>query len=235
MYDTSANGSPGRSRAGVDRRLPTRVLRGLADHHRRLVLGAILDRGTPVSEATLVRALAARDPDGDGASDGTPEERRDRTRIRLHHADLPVLDAVGLIEWDPREGLVVRADDPAYDHPTFRWLVDGPAGFDPGVVDANLELLASDRGRTVLDVLATRGRLDLADLARRVVTREGGRAAVGDGTVTRTLVALVHSSLPRLVETGAVELPTDGREVVYTGNPFLEAWREVAPEARRDP
>lgn len=212
------------NRGDPERGLHVRVLRALADRHRRLVLGIVLERRAPVSEAALARAVAAREP----------AESPDRARTRVHHADLPKLCSVGLVGWDPREGLVVCDDDPIYDDPAFRWLLDGPTGFEPGEVDANLELLASDGCLDALSVLEARGRLDVTELAARIVASKDGGGDRDGAATRRTFLDLVHNHLPRLAEAGVVEIRGDGTEAIYTGNRFLEVWRDVTPEVDPD-
>jgi hypothetical protein len=67
-------------------------LRLLADGRKRRLLQSLLDAdGSPVS-------VAFADA---------------HERARLHHIHLPKLDDAGLIDWDPRDDIVVRG--PAFD------------------------------------------------------------------------------------------------------------------------
>lgn len=82
---------------GEQRRDSNGVLSALADERRRAILRS-LDRhdGDAADLDALVDDIhdAVRD---EGAS---PDAERQEIRIRLHHVDLPKLEAAGLIEYD---------------------------------------------------------------------------------------------------------------------------------------
>lgn len=89
--------------------------------------------------------------------------------------------------------------------------------------DECLELLADERRRLTLDVLAGRtSPVDLADLAPAIVARQDGIDATtatapgGDGPTHRVAVALHHHHLPRLDEAGLVRYDPAERTVAPT-------------------
>jgi hypothetical protein len=79
----------------------------LGSRRRRLVLATLDDRDT-VSVSDLARDLVAAEDDKPPTA-VTPEEQR-RTKIQLHHADLPPLSAAGLVSYDSQRQ-VVRVND----------------------------------------------------------------------------------------------------------------------------
>lgn len=75
----------------------------LARPRRQDVLSVVADR----SDRLTVSELAATLRDRERSS--TTDERDPTLRTRLHHVDLPVLDDVGLVEYDPDERTVAPA------------------------------------------------------------------------------------------------------------------------------
>lgn len=88
---------------------PEEALSALADPHARHALRALHGRRDSTLEelADVVTGMVA------AASDevATPTDR-DRTRLRLYHAVLPRLDALGYVEFDADERTVTRVDVP---------------------------------------------------------------------------------------------------------------------------
>ncbi|WP_255170420.1 DUF7344 domain-containing protein [Natrononativus amylolyticus] len=69
----------------------------LANPRRRSVLAALLEFDEPVSTTVLAGAVGAHERDDAGAV--TPAAR-ERIAVSLHHADLPLLETAGLLEYD---------------------------------------------------------------------------------------------------------------------------------------
>jgi hypothetical protein len=89
--------------AGTESVSVDRVLSALAVESRRLVLAYFEANGTETASVDdLVEYVAAR---------GTGRSAPDRVRTRLFHADLPHLDAAGLLTYD-RETDAVRYRGP---------------------------------------------------------------------------------------------------------------------------
>lgn len=69
--------------------------RVLADERRRAALDALAEMGTPTTVEELTCAVAARVARD---TDGTPDRRT--VLLTLHHAHLPLLDQVGIVDYD---------------------------------------------------------------------------------------------------------------------------------------
>lgn len=68
----------------------------LADERRRLALDVLAERATPVELADLADEIAARE---DGL-DAVDEETLGRVRVSLHHNHLPMMDDLGVADYD---------------------------------------------------------------------------------------------------------------------------------------
>jgi hypothetical protein len=80
---------------------------------------------------------------------------------------------------------------------------------------ARYRLLADDRRRTVLGVLATRtGPIDLMELATVVAVHESDADEIPDGALERVAVALHHQHLPKLDEVDVVDYDTEASRVL---------------------
>ena len=66
----------------------------LASARRRLALEILAERTTPLDLEELAAKIAARE---DGADEATPE----RVAVSLHHVHLPMMAALGVVEYDP--------------------------------------------------------------------------------------------------------------------------------------
>lgn len=69
----------------------------LANARRRAALAVLTERTAPVELADLAVAVANRET-GVGAAD---EELVDRVTASLHHAHLPRMDGLGVVEYEP--------------------------------------------------------------------------------------------------------------------------------------
>lgn len=101
---------------GGPRTGPTsRLFDALADERRRVVVDSLTEAAPPVAVRDLARRVAARERGGTDDGPGVGHPPRDAVRrieVSLHHADLPKLDDVGLVEYDPDQQVVVDATDP---------------------------------------------------------------------------------------------------------------------------
>ena len=70
----------------------------LGSYRRRVVLAELSDRAEPVHRDTLAEAVVATERDI--ARETAPEEAVERAAIRLHHVDLPRLEAADLLHYD---------------------------------------------------------------------------------------------------------------------------------------
>lgn len=92
----------------VGRRIDADLVAVLASARRRyvLLLLAEADRARPLHE--LATALGERVSDESKLED----ERVDRERLLLYHTHLPLLDAHGLVDFDPNERTAALAHPP---------------------------------------------------------------------------------------------------------------------------
>lgn len=83
------------------------VVEAVATEPCRDVLSVLSETAGDVTEAKLARRLATREPGRESSSDAV-----ERSRLRLHHAVLPQLEAADLVERDGEAG-TVRYTGPA--------------------------------------------------------------------------------------------------------------------------
>ncbi len=74
--------------------------RVLANERRRIVCDLLAGHTEPVDLQTVTEAVRVRE----GADDGP---NGDAIRIALHHSHLPLLDDVGLVDYDPASHRIV--------------------------------------------------------------------------------------------------------------------------------
>lgn len=92
-------------RAGTDTRKRAHEL--LRSSRRRFVLGYLLGEDQPLSVEELVEAVT----DWEFGEDATERNRED-VAISLHHAHLPRMADLGVVEYDRETGTVEERDDP---------------------------------------------------------------------------------------------------------------------------
>lgn len=177
----------------------------LSSRRSRSVLSVLSERPDGVSVPELATLVAGREGDAPGGS--VPATDRERVRTSLHHRHLPKLEETSLVE---RQGGEV--------YPGVRLsedVVETALGLDlvPETADALFELLAAERRRIILGLLANGGDYTVSDLARVI-------AAVSDATERDVEVALVHNHLPKLERAGAVSYDPDTGDVSYRGVPI---------------
>lgn len=71
----------------------------LADERRRTVLAVLAERSTPLSVKELASAVVERETVGSGRD----IDRQDEVLLTLHHVHLPLLDDVGVVDYDAEE------------------------------------------------------------------------------------------------------------------------------------
>lgn len=74
--------------------------RVLADKRRRVLLAELEEHTDPVSLDALTSAIVARERDDGGQS------RSDRVRISLHHVHFPLLDELGIVDYDHENNVI---------------------------------------------------------------------------------------------------------------------------------
>lgn len=79
----------------------------LSVRRRRIVLSVLANGETPITRFNLARAVAAHEASGGGSATNARNVVQ-----RLHHVDLPKLDAVGLVDYDPENEMVSESDHP---------------------------------------------------------------------------------------------------------------------------
>jgi hypothetical protein len=81
----------------------------LSDPHCRYLLQYLRENDNPVSVSTLTRFVVAEitDTPADEVSDAVQR----RVQTWLHHGQLPALDEMGVLEFDPESGTVWLTDD----------------------------------------------------------------------------------------------------------------------------
>lgn len=72
--------------------------------YRQEIVTILAEQSSPITLSDLATELLACDP---ASSPRLPDDRQS-VRVSLHHADLPKLAAVGLVEYDPDEKTVAR-------------------------------------------------------------------------------------------------------------------------------
>lgn len=82
----------------------------LSDSRRRHVLSILMNHGEELTVSQLAEKIASRDNGPprnevpytkDQVRSEVPEDRLTRITTSLHHADIPKMDQVGLVEFDP--------------------------------------------------------------------------------------------------------------------------------------
>lgn len=101
-----------RSRDHEVERARNDVFDALAHDRRRRVLRSLSDASLPLSVADLARRVAARETGGSESATEPPGDVVERIHVSLHHAHLPKLDAVGLVEYDDDRQAVVATRIP---------------------------------------------------------------------------------------------------------------------------
>jgi DNA-binding transcriptional ArsR family regulator len=194
------------------------VLNALADHRRRVVLAALVDGPTPITDATLARrvATAERTPDQAETVDRpTPQS----VVLSLVHVHLPVLADAGLVEPTPEGVAPTDRLDALLRTCPVQSLLDDDLAVPPDAVDRGLDLLAHETRRQAIEELAARRRLSLPGLAESLVAARGRPTA---DHVDHVTVELHHVHVPKLVDAGVVDRA--GSDLRYLGDAFLDEW-----------
>lgn len=194
------------------------ILRSLNDERRRTALRLLQDRSSPVSDEEVATHLVAEEADK-RLLDVTEDELQ-ACRTALRHAHFPILDTVGLIEWDREGNAVAISGHPAVQNPTFTRILETDAvGWDD--VLANL---AHRRRRVALSVLSDYDApLSRVALAREIAVAEADEETTPDtGMIDDLCADLHHVHLPKLENAGLVEYDARSGAVSYRGHPVIE-------------
>jgi hypothetical protein len=174
------------------------LYRLLADDRCRRVLRHLWTSDAdehPVPFAELVTRLSQRETD--------PERRI--AAIRLHHADLPKLEAAGVVDVEASEGITLRPVDALYR--LLAWIedVDGPDGARPSL-DEWFDLLADVTRRRALELLWQHNALKLSDVADEIAveTHAVPITEIDAETVLETYLSLYHDHVPVMERVGVV-------------------------------
>lgn len=194
----------------------------LANGDRRHLLRIVSERSSaPATPDELAKALvSAREGK---PRDGVTDAERRAAAVDLHHAHLPALEAVELIERDA-EGAVAVVDHPALRDEGIREAIATEGAADAASRDALFAALADARRRTILDVLSHQYQaVQTETLAREVAAKERDMAErdVPTEAVDRLLVPFQHAHLPALRDAGLIEYDAEERTVAYGGHPLL--------------
>lgn len=196
------------------------VIESLADRRRRVVLGLLLDRFSPMAERRIAIHLAATEQEK-SITDVTQEEV-ETIRADLHHVQFPTLEEADLIQWDRDEETVTTKGHPALWNPDFKRIIKTEAPKWSAVV-ANL---ADVDRRIILAILAGQdGPLSRNELAQEVLTRKPNGDPQSD--METFLVSLHHVHLPKLTDAELVTYDVDTKVVTYQGHPdLMKEWLE---------
>lgn len=69
----------------------------LADEQRQVVLAVLAERTAPLALPELVTEVKERETTGMGVE----SDAREKIRIALHHMHLPMMDDMGVVDYDP--------------------------------------------------------------------------------------------------------------------------------------
>lgn len=207
------------SRSGPGGR--NRIFSAVENCRRRQILMLLGDRVSPVDEEELAIHLAATEQDKSLLE--VTDEEVIPIQVDLVHAQLPVLEAASLVDWDRQEGTVSTRDHPVLNDPKFQRILETEAeGWDD--VLANL---ANDRRRIILSVLKDRDApMARADLAIEIHAHEtGGRSDLDYDAVQDCCATLHHVDLPKLQQAGLVAYDIETGTARYIGHEaFDDEW-----------
>ncbi|MFB6131419.1 MAG: hypothetical protein ABEJ28_11435 [Salinigranum sp.] len=80
----------------------------LASQRRLHALVALRERGTPLTLSALAEEVAARE--FETTPEAVPEDSVQRVYNTLYHVHVPKLEAAGIVEYDPDDGMVVLGE-----------------------------------------------------------------------------------------------------------------------------
>ncbi|RXK51331.1 DUF7344 domain-containing protein [Halorientalis pallida] len=192
-------------------RTVSRLLAALADSRGRRVVSLLRERRDGIPESELPTLVVS-------AESGVPlravsDERHEAVVVSLKHHYLPALESAGLVQ---RQGDTVKPSVPSL---TGAAVLDTALDLDasPADTETALDLLASERRRTVIEHLRAETETTVDDLIT---------AATDDSADEQDVhVSLVHRHLPKLADADAIsyEERGDERRVVYEGLPVDDA------------
>ncbi|WP_266082748.1 DUF7344 domain-containing protein [Haladaptatus caseinilyticus] len=183
---------------------------------RRSILATLNDEDAAMSEQELALRLAEGDqkvPE----TDVTPEIQTIHTN--LNHAQLPLLEDNGFIEWNQEEGTVTTTDHRAFEDPQFERFLE----IEHDEVDDALAGLANKHRRLLLAILRdTQESMSKTALAQKIHQRDN-EGSKSTQTATKELVVMLsHVHLPLLSDAEIVEYNEATGHAVYTEHSGLE-------------
>lgn len=173
----STAGTPPREYAGV-----------LAAERRRLVVDVLAEQTTAVELGELAAEIATVE----AGADSPPEEPIRDVKIGLHHAHLPKLDEVGVLDYDPKSRVIKPADAVAGTDDTTSTIAHGCTTPIDELRGCVLEYFDESTGATA----------SLDDLSRYAAAR---LADSHDWSAERIQLWFHHAVLPKLDDVGVID------------------------------
>lgn len=199
----------------------------LSHRHRRYLLDLLRGR-TSMTESDLATHIVA----WERAKPLIEVTRREckETLSTLHHLHLPKLAASGLVERDETDQTVTVTDNPVLQTASVLDAIDTTTTDSHDSLDAVFDVLATERRRTMLSILAGQYHpIKRRTLARDVVAQEADidEKDVSVDEVDAVLASIHHVHLPKLLDAGFVEYDAEAETVTYEGHPALRVeWVE---------
>lgn len=100
---SQSTNEPPHGRSGTGELTESDRHRLLGDERRRMTLDVLEQRQSPVTLEELATGIAGRE----GGMDGVDQETVERVAISLHHAHLPLMDDLDVVDYDPSTRRVV--------------------------------------------------------------------------------------------------------------------------------
>ncbi|WP_458190940.1 winged helix-turn-helix domain-containing protein [Haladaptatus sp. NG-WS-4] len=187
----------------------------LADEGRRTLLSVLRPRDTPVSESRLAQLMAARE-NGD-SSNTVATVDRERVELSLHHIQLPHLEAAGLIE-RTEDDYINCTQHPFWTSSDVHTLITQD-DIEPCPLTKTFDVLADYRRRAMLTLLKDKQELTVGEVAEELA-----ETPLSGQELSNLTAELVHRHIPKLADSGVVEVDSTGNNIRYIGNVVLEEW-----------
>lgn len=195
----------------------------LADSHRRSIVGLVSARApASLPREDLAPAFASWTT-GKPRRELTAAERQ-QAEVTLAHVHLPMLSAAGLLERGSDGNSISLGDHPALTDAGVVEAIEGDGPTSATSLDSLFRAIASERNRTILDVLSHQfGPIHLETLAREIVSedRETRASDVPSADIQAELGHLYQVDLPHLSDAGLVRYDVEEGTVAYEGHPHL--------------
>lgn len=199
------------------------LFRSIASRERRHILDILYTRAPGSLSLQDLTLYLASDSDAFPAVD-TSSDHMQAAFCNLFHTHIPILDAAGLIDYDPSTETVSITDHPAYEDTGIVEAITDDADSAAPMRDALFAALADPLRRTILDVLSHQfGPIQRETLARELLAdeRDIAESAVSSDAVMQLVPTLHHVHLPILLDAGLIEYDVDEHTVAYAGHPDL--------------